>query len=902
LNVPTVETRAASRSFAWVQWPARRDALASLGGRKRNLRVYPPRCVVLALLVSLTACSPAPLGASAAAPSPARTGEPSDAPAPAPPSPLVLLSEGFEGDTARWYLGGKGEGVGVDSAEAHEGKGSLRLFHEAVGSGVSSVTLPATDARGKEAVLSGWIKTDSVEGGFAGLWLRVDGANGAILALDNMQGTNLHGTAAWTRYEVVVAVPPEAEHLVLGALLTGKGAVWVDDLRLSVRSPRSRERVRVGGLVRDAEGKPVAGALVAIVPPEAARAEATTTTDEHGRFLFTVLRGRYAFTATAAGLAAGYRPMASFDTAATGADVNVGVGAAFTITGKVLLSGAAPHAGIRVTASRWSDSDGDLFYAATDPSGAFALTLPGGSRYFLTLDEPNATSIPVQIADGADQRVDLAASARSPAPDAVVDWMTKAAIPIATTDPAHDVTDLEPLGGVIGSASVVGLGEATHGTREFFQLKHRVLEYLVERQGFRVFAIEANYPESLAVNDYVLHGTGDPRKALAGMYFWMWNTEEVLAQVEWMRRWNNDPKHPKKVKFVGFDMQTACVGVARVLDYLARVEPAVAKEATASLSPLGTGNESTYEALPAERRAATGKAISDLLDLFDHQKKVWIARSSPAAWVTARQHAVIVAQAERGHARDNADWRDESMATNVRSILDNEPKGTRMVVWAHNGHVARSGALAWTPMGSHLAKDLGGGYVALGFAFDRGAFQATNGKGGFGEYRVGESPLGDVAEAFRRVHLPLFALDLRGAPSGRRRRLAERPPRHAGNRCRVLRRGRHEHDGRAPPPVRRGPLRGRDDARAPALANRLRRGPRDSSRLAAIDGRELPRGGRYAHRPPSSSSKLSNGSKFTRASSRHVPRRLQRAPSRQNASSVRAIGSRSHTCPTRSRA
>ena len=68
------------------------------------------------------------------------------------------------------------------------------------------------------------------------------------------------------------------------------------------------------------------------------------------------------------------------------------------------------------------------------------------------------------------------------------------------------------------------MGEATHGTHEFFQLKHRMLEFLVERMGFTVFGIEANWPESLAVNDYVLNGNGDPAKALAGFYFWTWNT------------------------------------------------------------------------------------------------------------------------------------------------------------------------------------------------------------------------------------------------------------------------------------------------------------------------------------------------------------------------------------------
>jgi erythromycin esterase len=85
----------------------------------------------------------------------------------------------------------------------------------------------------------------------------------------------------------------------------------------------------------------------------------------------------------------------------------------------------------------------------------------------------------------------------------------------------------------------------------------RVLEYLVVRQGFTVFAIEANQPECRAINDYVLHGTGDATTALRGIYLWTWNTEEMLAMIEWMRAWNADPRHAHKVQFLGFDMQTS---------------------------------------------------------------------------------------------------------------------------------------------------------------------------------------------------------------------------------------------------------------------------------------------------------------------------------------------------------
>jgi erythromycin esterase len=98
-------------------------------------------------------------------------------------------------------------------------------------------------------------------------------------------------------------------------------------------------------------------------------------------------------------------------------------------------------------------------------------------------------------------------------------WFRSVAIPIDSISPQSAFDDLRPLQSTIGNARIVAMGEATHGTHEFFQLKHRMLEFLVERMGFTVFGIEANWPESLAVNDY-------PAEALAGLYFWTWTRKK----------------------------------------------------------------------------------------------------------------------------------------------------------------------------------------------------------------------------------------------------------------------------------------------------------------------------------------------------------------------------------------
>jgi len=148
-----------------------------------------------------------------------------------------------------------------------------------------------------------------------------------------------------------------------------------------------------------------------------------------------------------------------------------------------------------------------------------------------------------------------------------IEWIRANAVPLKTVEAGHGFDDMMPLKKVVGDARVVALGEATHGTREFFQLKHRMVEFLATQMGFTIFTIEANMPEAYKLNDYVLHGTGDPKELLRGMYFWTWQTEEVLAMIEWMREFNRSDKG--HIEFTGFDMQTPTVAANIVRRYVA---------------------------------------------------------------------------------------------------------------------------------------------------------------------------------------------------------------------------------------------------------------------------------------------------------------------------------------------
>jgi erythromycin esterase len=149
-----------------------------------------------------------------------------------------------------------------------------------------------------------------------------------------------------------------------------------------------------------------------------------------------------------------------------------------------------------------------------------------------------------------------AAVPATPRASAVVAALDRAAHPLRTVEPDGDSGDLRALDRTIGGATVVGLGEATHSSHDFFALKHRVFRRLVEEQGFRTFALEAPWSTGLRLDDYVLRGEGDPRQIMRDEfqrdYLW-WNNTDHLRLLEWMRAYNvrhsDDP-----VRFMGDDI------------------------------------------------------------------------------------------------------------------------------------------------------------------------------------------------------------------------------------------------------------------------------------------------------------------------------------------------------------
>ncbi len=399
-------------------------------------------------------------------------------------------------------------------------------------------------------------------------------------------------------------------------------------------------------------------------------------------------------------------------------------------------------------------------------------------EYFLQVVAQASGTYRVQLRDGSDtrRRYELTVEDRLMAEQASVratlektrqaaaeQWVAHNAIPLETVEAGHGFRDLQPLKKLIGNARIVALGEATHGTREFFQLKHRMLEFLVTEMGFTAFGMEAPLLEAFDVNHYVLTGEGDPAKALSGLHFYIWDTEEVLDMVRWMRQYNADPRHRKKVRFYGFDMQFAPRAARATLAYLRRVDPELAAAAEKPLTLLSNpiaSIENDPTSLSKELSQQLAAFTSELLAHFDERKQEYVRRSSPSEWTLARQYARILTQWTDfiGHPA----MRDHYMAENLAWILKQDGPDTRIAVWAHNTHVAT----ASSRMGGDLRKMFGNELVVFGFAFNRGAFRALSEKNGdIRRFEVGPAPVGSFDATIAAAGLPIAAVPLRRLPS-----------------------------------------------------------------------------------------------------------------------------------------
>jgi erythromycin esterase len=684
-----------------------------------------------------------------------------------------------------WILKGEGFRVELDPKDAAGGKQSLGFTFEREvpdiregAFGLAACSLPVQHLKGKRLRLAAALKTRELAGYFL-LFIRADAGEDPV-AVTWIPDENIpQNTTPWKQYSIEMDIPGEVTALYFGALIKGKGAAWVDEISLEALPAQGPPAVVIAGKVVDKDGKPVPGALVAAKTIYSDTTPIRTAADQEGKFAFRLLPGGYMLSAAAPGLTGGALPYRNFQKDVDDVVIALaGEGEGFTIKGKVKIPRGQMPPGAYVAANKLDFFGGDLFYSEVQADGSYQVTVPKGTAYKVQLDTPGMKAMPVVTRSGSAGPCDLEALTPRPVPGEVTAWIKQQAVVLQTTEPGHGFADLQPLKKIIADARVVGLGETSHGTREIFRMKHRLLEFLVTEMGFTVFVLESYWPDGLAVNDYVLYGKGDPARLMAGMYV-CWDTREVLDLIEWMRAYNANPAHREKVKFYGADIQDSRMGAELVTRYLEKVDPDFIKPEQAGqvLSILGDpGVFGKIYRFSEQECMVLKNQMNEFLLHFDREKWAYVRKSSEREWREARhlvrflQQFVNYAVAARTSDYDAIDIRDRAMAENIRWILDNEPAGTRVVYWAHNYHIALAQYPAFpaNPMGMLLQRVLGRDYISIGFEFNRGTFQSRDSTPSQTPFLIRRFTLdsipGSFAAALSRTGIPMFLLDLRRLP------------------------------------------------------------------------------------------------------------------------------------------
>ena len=349
--------------------------------------------------------------------------------------------------------------------------------------------------------------------------------------------------------------------------------------------------------------------------------------------------------------------------------------------------------------------------------------------------------------------------------------------------------DLSPLLERIGDARVVLLGEASHGTSEFYRMREAISRALILRKGFNFIAIEGDWPDAARIDHYVRHKEYPPSEwtAFARFPVWMWRNNEVRAFVDWLREHNAARKPENRVAFHGLDLYSLYASIRFVLEYLDEVDPAAAKiarERYGCLTPW-QADPATYghAALNGSYPICENDVVRALKDLMGKQQAY--ATHDGERFLDAVQNARLIANAERYYRimyyGSRASWnlRDSHMFETLQTLLAHHGPQAKAIVWAHNSHIGNAAATEMSARGEfnigQLArKKFGDDCYAIGFGTDHGTVAAASDWDGPMEVKRVRPALDNSYEKLcHETGVPRFMLALRDRASAPARGLLQ---------------------------------------------------------------------------------------------------------------------------------
>src|SRR6266404_1332088 len=357
---------------------------------------------------------------------------------------------------------------------------------------------------------------------------------------------------------------------------------------------------------------------------------------------------------------------------------------------------------------------------------------------------------------------------------------------------AHWLADgkiaLDPLIDLAGDAQFVLLGEASHGTHEFYSPRAAITERLIKEKGFQAVAAEADWPDAYRDNRYVLNRSGDATPAQALSSFtrfpvWMWRNRNVETFIGWLRQYNDSrPRDAVQVGFYGLDLYSLNRSREEVVRYLEKVDPGGAQRARYRYSCFDHfgGDEQAYghAAGFGLSQSCQEEVVRQLRDLQQRAYE-YLHRDGQVAeddFFSAEQNARLVRNAEeyyRGMFQGRVNtWnlRDRHMAETLHALaahLERRFGRAQIVVWAHNSHLGDARATNRSRYGEwnlgQLVRERHAQSVLVGFTTYTGTVTAASDWGGVHEtHHIRPALPGSYEALFHETGIPQFLITFAG--------------------------------------------------------------------------------------------------------------------------------------------
>jgi len=370
--------------------------------------------------------------------------------------------------------------------------------------------------------------------------------------------------------------------------------------------------------------------------------------------------------------------------------------------------------------------------------------------------------------------------------------LVKAIADCCETFDSIESVDLGPLLDRIGDASVVLLGEATHGTSEFYRMRERISQELITRKGFRFVAIEGDWPDVTRLDNYVRHfdDLEEPPKewtAFARFPTWMWRNNEMRSFVDWLHE-NNTDKVQDRTAIYGLDLYSLYTSIRSVLEYLDRIDfdaARVARQRYGCLTPWQADPAAYgHAALTGTYRTCEKEVVRMLEDVL--RKRNEYSFNDGERFMDAMQNARLIADAEHYYRimyyGSRASWnlRDTHMFETLQTMLAFHGPEAKAIVWAHNSHIGDASATEMSARGEYnigqlCREEFGAGAYSIGFGTNKGTVAAASDWDSPMEVKVVQPALyGSYERLCHDTGHPRFMLPLRNLPVAVRREL-EKP-------------------------------------------------------------------------------------------------------------------------------